>query len=112
MIRFADAVKSIKAELAKGESYDAGVVTRAAAVLEGGAGAHLVKLYPAGTGHAPSEAKAEIWQEPEAFAAASDRLAAAATNLGAAADAAEANIAFKAVLESCGACHKRFREKR
>lgn len=72
--------------------------------------------FPAGTGPdvGKTEAKAEIWQKPEDFAAKARDFAAAAQKFNAAAqgsDAAAARAAHADLGKSCKACHDLYREE-
>jgi cytochrome c556 len=55
--------------------YSVDAMKKAAAEIKAGAGAHLVKLFPEGSGGKPSHALPLIWQEMDFFAHMADRLA-------------------------------------
>jgi cytochrome c556 len=55
--------------------YSADAMKKAAAEIKAGSGAHLVKLFPEGSGGKPSHALPAIWQEMEFFSHMADRLA-------------------------------------
>jgi cytochrome c556 len=55
-------------------TYDAEIVRKAAAEIKAGAGSHLVKLFPEGSGGAPSDALPTVWQNKDFFAHLADRL--------------------------------------
>jgi cytochrome c556 len=72
--------------------------------------------FPAGTGPdvGKTEAKAEIWQKPDDFAAKARDFAAAARNFNAAAqgsDVAAVRAAHADLGKSCKACHDLYREE-
>ncbi len=69
-----DAMKSLSAMFSGKADYDADKVRQAAAVLEQNAGQSLTGLFPQGSDHSPSEAKANIWQEWEQFGQMADDL--------------------------------------
>jgi len=107
--------KAIKGEL-DGSSPDfAAIATNATTILEDAQ--KIPVLFPAGTGPdsgEKTEALAAIWEKPDAFKAASDKLITAATALRSAAeakDAAAAKAALGEVGMSCKGCHDDFREK-
>tara|TARA_R100001143_G_scaffold49083_1_gene44091 strand:+ start:61 stop:705 length:645 start_codon:yes stop_codon:yes gene_type:complete len=55
-------------------TYDAEIVRKAAAEIRANAGSHLVKLFPDGSGGAPSDALPTVWQNKDFFAHLADRL--------------------------------------
>lgn len=113
MSSFAAAVKTIKAEAAKGDGYDSAVVANQAQTIEVHAGEPLVALYPEGSARPPSEARLAIWSDPGAFAAASEILRKRAAALATAADeGADIQAQFKALAQACAACHRKFRASR
>lgn len=109
---FAAATKTIKSELSKGAGYDPAVIQAEAASIQRHAGAALTKFYPSGSMHPPSEASAAIWQNQANFEAAAILLGSRASALQNAPTPDNAKAAFAELLQSCAACHKRFREKR
>ncbi|NVK43178.1 MAG: cytochrome c [Oceanospirillaceae bacterium] len=68
------AMKSLSKMFSGETAYDAAEVREAAAVLEAASGETLTKLFPEGSLHMPSEAKAEIWQEWARFQGMADDL--------------------------------------
>jgi len=102
--------------------YDAAAVRDGAARIAAHGGDAMTRLFPEGSGHAPSEVKPEVWQDWQAFSELAAELEARATALGLAAGnglgagtpsgpLAEqpANEVFVQVGRSCSACHSRFR---
>ena len=74
-------------EIFKGQvAYDAHRVRDAALALQNTAGKKLIMLFPEGSLHKPSEAKAEIWQDWDRFESLADRLEQYSAALSAAAD--------------------------
>lgn len=79
-------VKSLS-EMMRGDTeYDADLVRKGAAVVKTHAGQAMTSLFPQGSGGKPSEARAEIWQDWEAFDELAKQLAIFAEGLEAAAD--------------------------
>lgn len=73
---------------------------------------NLTVLFPEGSNVAGSEAKAEIWQNVDAFQGILAQAVAAATAMKAAAEAGDADAygtAVKSVGATCGQCHQQFR---
>jgi cytochrome c556 len=111
-----DAFKSIMDTLKAGGALDA-ELTAAAHEIDTHAG-QIAEWFPAGTGPesgADTEAKAEIWQQPEVFAEKREKLVMEAAKLAALADAGDAAgfaEQVKAVGGSCKGCHDNFREKK
>ncbi|MCK0170962.1 cytochrome c [Aliiroseovarius sp. S1123] len=66
--------------------YDADVVRDRAGDISQHAGTTMTKLFPEGSTDAPSEAKLEIWQDWESFAALAEQLRVTADGLAAASD--------------------------
>jgi cytochrome c556 len=108
-----DSFKTIRDQMEGGEP-DFAVILDAAETIEVDA-AKIVDFFPAGTGMdsgADTEALATIWEQPEEFAAAHERLSAAAAGLVAAAQAGEVAGMGPAIGElgnSCKNCHDTFR---
>lgn len=72
----------------------------------------LLDLFPADSAGGESRAKPEIWQDWNGFIAASDRFAAAARSLAAAAHKNQPDAfadALTATAKTCKACHKTYR---
>lgn len=105
--------KTIGAELKK-DAPDIAVIKTEAASIDSAAKA-LPSWFPGTTGPEPgvkTEAKAEIWQKPAEFKAASGKFAAAAAALKAAADAgdiAAVKTAAAGLGPTCKGCHEKFR---
>lgn len=62
-----------------------------------------------------SDARAEVWSDPEGFKQAQDKFHAELEKLTAAADSGDFNafrVAFGAVGQSCKACHDAYRQRR
>ena len=79
-------VKSLS-EMMRGDTeYDADLVRKGAAVVKSHAGQAMTALFPQGSLGKPSEARAEIWQDWEAFGELAKQLATFAEGLEAAAD--------------------------
>jgi len=106
MSAMAKAVKAIKANLAP--DGDKAAIRAAADVIRQKAGDGLVGKFPRGSAHPPSEARMEIWSELPEF----QRLAGELEIRAAALSDRPGEPAFKALLQTCAACHKRFRQKR
>jgi cytochrome c556 len=68
-------------------------------------------LFPAGTEQGPPEtyAKAEIWSDPEGFAAAADQAVQAARAVAAVTEQAQLGEAVGALGGACKNCHDKFR---
>lgn len=112
--KIGDAMKSISREL-KGQNPDLGKVRAGAAVIAGLA-PQVTTWFPAGTGPdvGKTEARAEIWQKPEDFAAKAQafREAAAAFEAAARGSDLEAIRSAQANLgKSCKGCHDLYREE-
>ena len=104
-----DAMKVIANALPTG---DVDTIEQNAAAIEAWA-REMVSYFPAGSNDAPSEARDEIWEKPEAFAAAAAANAEAALRLQVLAldeDAGAMPDAFRALAATCKACHKQFRQ--
>ena len=72
----------------------------------------MAEYFPLGSDGRPSEAAAEIWTEPEGFAAAITAYKQATEALMAAAaeeNAMDVMRAFQATADSCKSCHRRYR---
>lgn len=109
-----DAMKAISREL-KGDSPDLGKVRAGAATIAQLA-PQVPSWFPAGTGPdaGKTEARAEIWQKPEDFAAKAGGFREAATAFETAArgsDLAAIRSAQGNLGKSCKACHDLYREK-
>ena len=110
--KFGDAMKAITRET-KAASPDLAVVRKNAAVFTQ-LGPKMLSWFPPGTGPeaGKTDAKAEIWQKPEDFAAKARAFNQAATAFQAAAqgnDAAAVRAAHANLGKSCKACHDLYR---
>nr|WP_274609897.1 cytochrome c [Rhodobium orientis] len=86
MKEMGDAVKATSA-MFKGEAeYDAETVRKTARTINAHSGAALIKLFPEGTDHAPSEALPKIWNDRERFEDLANRLEVLSEGLAEAAD--------------------------
>jgi len=138
MVVLGDAMKKLKSELALGGEYDAGQVVRAAGVIRKHSGEAMTRLFPQGsTEH--SEALLSVWEKPEQFESLAEDLAVyagamqiaaqtrrseaapmASSMMGGAPETPDAatlatlhpSEAFKAVAETCSACHGDYRQKK
>ncbi|MDF2180988.1 cytochrome c [Neptuniibacter sp. CAU 1671] len=80
------AIKTVS-DMFKGKiPYDANGVKAAAKVIDSHAGKKITQLFPEGSLHHPSEAKAEIWQEWTRFSHLSERLSVISQGLALAAE--------------------------
>lgn len=117
MKAMAGAMKTVGG-MVKGETqYDAAKATASAQAIGAHSGVVMTKLFPKGSLHPPSEAKAEIWQDWARFEQAARELGVAAkdfeTTLTAGADLPEPmRAAFRRLGEACKTCHEKFREKK
>jgi cytochrome c556 len=112
--KIGDAMKVISRQL-KGDSPDLAQVRQNAGVIAQLA-PQVQNWFPAGTGPdvGKTEAKAEIWQKPEDFAAKSRHFTRAAQAFQAAAngnDLAAIRAAHGNLGKSCKACHDLYREE-
>jgi cytochrome c556 len=111
MKSIASAVKAIKGQLTS-DNYSSTVVSENAALIEAHAGKAFTKLFPKGSEGAPSEASPVIWEDWAGFEKVADDLKERAGILkGLASDQASLKEPFTNMLKTCGACHKKFREK-
>ncbi len=111
MKSIASAVKAIKSQLTS-DNYSSTVVSENAALIEAHSGKAFTKLFPKGSEGAPSEASPLIWKDWAAFEKIADDLKESAGILkGVASDQASLKEPFTNMLKTCGACHKKFREK-
>jgi cytochrome c556 len=112
--KIGDAMKSISREL-KGEKPDLGKVRAGAAIIAGLA-PQVTAWFPAGTGPdvGKTEARAEIWQKPEDFAAKAQAFREAAAAFEAAARGSDLDAIRSAQADlgkSCKGCHDLYREE-
>ncbi len=74
--------------------------------------ADIPALFPEGSEHEESDARAEIWSDADTFRSKADDTAEAAAALAAATEGGDPSAmiqAFSALGSSCGACHEDFR---
>ena len=75
----------------------------------------IPSLFPKGSTTGKTKAKPEIWEKSEDFGKAAKNLSKAAGELASAAKAgneADVGVKFKALGDTCGACHKQFRAEK
>jgi len=112
MKEIASAVKAIKGQLSS-DSYSSNVVIENASIIEKHAGKSFIKLFPKGSEGGASEASYSIWQDWDTFAKISDDLQTRAIAIkDAASDQKPLKQPFTNLVKTCGACHKKFREKK
>ena len=96
-------------EMAKGATtFDAETVQMRAASLEEHA-FETLRLFEAPATDPKSEAKPEIWQDWEGFSKRAAEMRAAAAQLGRVTVEADFDAAFRAVGQTCSACHETYR---
>ena len=74
---------------------------------------NMPEYFPAGSGGAPSAAKARIWEDFDGFKAAAQTHATATQGIIDAANAEDMTAltsAFRATADTCGGCHKVFKK--
>lgn len=95
--------------MAKGSvEFDLETVQARAASLEQHA-LDTVRLFEAPATDPKSEAKAEIWQDWDGFSEKAAEMQKAAAQLGLVTGEAEFDAAFRAVGQTCSACHETYR---
>jgi cytochrome c556 len=101
-------------EMVRGKRpLDAATVRQGAKEMSGHA-TMLPKKFPKGSGHPPSEAKPEIWRQPEKFRSLWMDLNEKVADLARAGEAGDHGAiakAFRDVGRVCSACHKTYRAK-
>jgi cytochrome c556 len=112
MEKIGKATKAIGREL-KGASPDLANIRSSAAIIAGFA-PKVPSWFPAGTGPdvGKTQAKAEIWQKPQNYAAKSkafEQAAAAFQRAATTADMSAINARFADLGKSCKACHEGYR---
>jgi cytochrome c556 len=106
MKAMSNAVKAIKNELSGDGQVT--VIKAHAKEIESHAGSAMTAMFPQGSRHDPSKARAAIWIDWAAF-----RRSAARLEIDAAALYQTPTMdAFKTMLAGCGSCHKHFRAKK
>lgn len=111
------AMKAINEFVEKGVGTPEDVQAKAEAIEQGSK--QIVALFPAGTGMddgvGKTGAKKEIWDKPDDFKAAAEKLGVLAEDLEDAAETGDKQSiadAFAALgKEGCGGCHQTFRQK-
>jgi cytochrome c556 len=114
---FGGNMKAINEFVEKGAGTPADVEAKAEAIEQGSK--QIVALFPAGTGIddgvGKTAAKKEIWDKPDEFKAAAEKLGVLAEDLEEAAESGDKQSiadAFAALgKDGCGGCHKTFRAK-
>ena len=98
----------------KGEvDYDSEKMSRLAKNIASKGGGQITKLFPNGSLNEPTEALPSIWQNWAKFKAVSGQLEIAANELMAASgDQFDAMGPFQKLTQTCGACHRTFRQKK
>lgn len=114
---FGGNMKAINEFVEKGAGTPADVEAKAEAIEQGSK--KIVALFPAGTGMddgvGKTGAKKEIWDKPDDFKAAAEKMGTLAEDLEEAAESGDKQSiadAFAALgKEGCGGCHQTFRAK-
>lgn len=114
---FGGNMKAINEFVEKGAGTPADVEAKAEAIEQGSK--QIVALFPAGTGMddgvGKTGAKKEIWDKPDDFKAAAEKMGMLAEDLEEAAESGDKQSiadAFAALgKEGCGGCHQTFRAK-
>ena len=116
MKAMATAMKTVGGMMKGEASYDAAKAALSAREIGDHSGIAMIKLFPKGSLHPPSEAKGEIWQDWAKFEQEAHDLGVAAKDfeatVTAGADVPEPmRAAFRRLGQSCVSCHERFRQK-
>jgi len=138
MVVLKDAMKLLKAELTKGEAYDASAVIAAAKKIEDHSGAALTVKFPEGSLTKHSKALPDVWKDPGNFSALAHEMERLAGNLTASVEAGIPNVGadkglfgwlsgdsnaaaeneqlspfdtFGGIANVCSECHKDFRSE-
>jgi len=116
MMLMKDISKSMKqiAAMMKGEvDYDSEKMSRLAKNIASKGGERITKLFPNGSLDEITEALPSIWQDWAKFKTVSGELEIAANELKAASgDQFDAMGPFQKLAQTCGACHRSFRQKK
>ena len=116
MILMKDISKSMKqiAAMMKGEvDYDSEKMSRLASIIASKGGERITKLFPDGSLDETTEALPSIWQDWAKFKAVSGQLEITANELKAVSgDQFDAMGPFQKLAQTCGACHRTFRQKK
>lgn len=96
--------------MARGQAaFDAGELANQAAILESEA-AKIPALFEAQEDDPKSEALPAIWEDWEDFTLKSEEMGAAASSLASVSSPDDLNAAFRALGQTCSACHNAYRE--
>jgi cytochrome c556 len=107
------AVKQIKAMLDGKAEYKPARVEELARAIAAHSGDALLKQFPKGSAHPPSEAKPEIWEDWQEFSKHAAAMQKHALRLADGAARAEtASGPYKDMHDVCRDCHKPFRAKK
>lgn len=103
------AMKALAGE-AKSDAPDPAVIAEAAAMLKAEAGETMLARFPEGSLQPASEALPMIWEEWDRFSDLANELTVRAEAL--VSGEGPFPDRFKAVIETCAACHEDFRQKK
>ena len=116
MMLMKDISKSMKeiAAMMKGEvDYDSEKMSSLASIIASKGGDRITKLFPDGSLDETTEALPSIWQDWAKFKAVSGQLEITANELKAmSGDQFDAMGPFQKLAQTCGACHRTFRQKK
>ncbi len=116
MMLMKDISKSMKqiAAMMKGEvDYDSDKLSRLAGIIASKGGERITKLFPDGSLDETTEALPSIWQDWAKFKAVSGQLEITANELKAmSGNQFDAMDPFQKLAQTCGACHRTFRQKK
>ena len=116
MMLMKDISKSMKeiAAMMKGEvDYDSEKMSSLASIIASKGGEQITKLFPNGSLDETTEALPSIWQDWAKFKAVSGQLETTANELKAmSGDQFDAMDPFQKLAQTCGACHRTFRQKK
>ena len=106
-------MKEIAAMMKSEVDYDSKKMSKFAGIIASKGGKQITKLFPDGSLDEITEALPSIWQDWAKFKAVSDQLEIAANELKAASgDQFDAMAPFQKLAQTCGACHRTFRQKK
>ena len=113
----AKAMKTVGGMLRGKASYDAAKAMASARTIGANSGIVMIKLFPKGSLHPPSEATADIWRDGARFEQEARDLGVAAKDLEATIVAgkdvpAPMRTAFRRLGGTCVSCHESFRQKK
>ena len=116
MMLMKDISKSMKeiAAMMKGEvDYDSEKMSSLASIIASKGGEQITKLFPNGSLDETTEALPSIWQDWAKFKAVSGQLEITANELKAmSGNQFDAMDPFQKLAQTCGACHRLFRQKK